>query len=879
MSLYCKNCGALNAVGRMRCGACNQPLKTIHPSNQDPPTPPWSNTTSSTKNVLSPSMTSSVKTSATHSSKTSTKDSPQLHSSANSSPSSDPLHSSHSEFMSTELIQSVDFSQAPQDQSKQKIYSSVPQSLNFNTPQPSNFNTPQPSQLDASLSPSLYNMVSLSPPSPTSSSTPPPSSSAILWSTRPEVTEDTQITEDTQTTEETPISTSDISMMHSSPPSSSISPQNQALEFVSQDSFSDLPSRTLAPERLAQLYETPQVFIFGGEDGLTQEHIPQPKLWQRAQDLLRFCEPLLTEKVNEASIFLAFELPPRSWLQALHDLCPNGEVLIWLSHWPEGKTGSQLYEGRTSAFFYGEEGLIELAVTLYRLAPFLLETHELDEWWSQVQLRASLVEVEHFQRLLSQPQIDNYLVTLFAQRMRRWARVGKNINWIQLAQASHSLSHYLSQGQSSSQALNFGPPQGSSPHEVFMLAEKLLENELLQRPRKMKGIKIACITLLRSDHPELTNFFEAFGVEIRWFKHPQALLNKITQEYFHWCFLTEYVGPWDGFDLAQEAKLRAKHIKVSISVLARRTHVLARAEHLNIDLLLYPNESTSLQVIALSRAFQQAEVQSGDMKSLDKRLDAIQNAQEIQGLPQRTGVLLIQTQEDQPWLPRWLSEIEELRKISMPKSLSAIQIDDQTIGFPIAIDLDEPIHTLCDQIKDHVHPDLNAGCILNQGARSPKSSIADAYLRLDWAKANEELLVLGWWKSGLEYERSLGAQGAQMLIVDSDPTCVDLLRFFSERAGIMVSTLTNGQAAIDLLDKLQYPPQVIIAECMLPHVNGFQILEVCQKLEKGHPRVILCSAIKRDELIEKAFAMGAADFIYKPFNMAEVMARILHVLS
>ena len=72
-----------------------------------------------------------------------------------------------------------------------------------------------------------------------------------------------------------------------------------------------------------------------------------------------------------------------------------------------------------------------------------------------------------------------------------------------------------------------------------------------------------------------------------------------------------------------------------------------------------------------------------------------------------------------------------------------------------------------------------------------------------------------------------------MLIVDADPTSSDLLRYFSERAGLMVNTLSSGQAAIELLERLQYPPQVIVVECTLPYIDGFQVLPACQNLERG----------------------------------------------
>ena len=693
-----------------------------------------------------------------------------------------------------------------------------------------------------------------------------PSTAERLWSLRPEVAP-------SQAPSLPPIAIESISPQpnfHTQSP-----PQSLSEELL------NTPSRTLAPERLAQLYETPQVFIFGGGQELESVLKDQSKILGRVNDLINFCDPLLTDQVKDASIFLAFELPPRSWLQALNDLRPDGEILIWLSQWPEGKTGAQLGEGRTSAFFYGEEGLIELAVTLYRLAPFSIEERPDDTWWSEVHLRASLVEVEHFQRMLAQPEIDHYLVTLFAQRMSRWARVAKDPLWIKLAQSSKLLSSYLNQGQHNLSALNFAPPAGGSVEEVFYAAEDLLCHELLSRSVTHRNtIKVACVTTLRTDHPQLGELLESFGAEVLWFKHPQALLERINEKYFHWIFLTEYVGPWDGFDLAQEARSRANHIKISISVFARRTHILARAEHLSIDLLLYPSDPTSYQVINLNRALKVKGSGSNDgQEGLIKRLAVIQEAQKRQGLPQRTGVLMLHTGNESPWLPQWVQTLEELRGKHMPKSLSGLSINEKTLVFPLAIDHEEPVKTFLFHARAHISDQLKAGIVLNQGLRAPESSIADGLRRLDWSIIHNLDVTLGWWKSDIENSSALGAHGAQMLIIDSDPTSSDLLKYFSEKAGLMVSTLNSGKAAIDLLERLQYPPQLLVIECTLPYIDGFQVLELCHKLERGKPRVIMTSALKRDDLIERAFELGANDFIYKPYNMAEVMARVIHALS
>ena len=819
MSVYCQNCGALNAQDRVRCSACFQSLEQAKSKPPSDLEPPWSKSPKAVKANSSTQGSFSAQNSS-QPAKPSTGSRRPPSSSASSMPPYERLKPSDRPSMVPSINSNVQLSSpATQMMSSQGFTDSV-------------------ARVKAeSTSPAEH-----------------------LWSLR-----------------------SDLSKNLITPtPKSPTGPNAQSLAPTAMGGeLAQTPSRTLAPERLAQLYETPQVFIFGGGQELDVSLETRPKMRDRVNDLVQFCEPLLTDQVKEASIFLAFELPPRSWLQALSDLRPDGEILIWLSQWPEGKKGTQLGENQTSAFFYGEEGLIELAVTLYRLAPFSIEERPNDNWWSEIHLRASLVEVEHFQRLLVQAEIDHYLVTLFAQRMRRWARVAKDPHWIRLAQSSQLLSNYLSQGQHALSALQFSAPAGGSIEEVFYAAEDLLCNELLSRSVTHRTqFKVACVTTLRTDHPEIGELLERFGAEIMWFKHPQALLERINEHYFHWCFLTEYVGPWDGFDLAQEARSRASHLKVSISVFARRTHILARAEHLAIDLLLYPSDPTSYQVITLNRALRNRSTASNDGQAgLLKRLAVIQEAQGRQGLPKRTGVVLLSTGSDQPWLPQWIQDLELLRQEHMPKSLASLNINETTIAFPLAVDQEEPIKTFLLHARAKVSNEVKAGVVLNQGVRAPESSLADALRRLDWSLIHNLDLTLGWWRSNLENSSSLGAHGAQMLIVDSDPTSSDLLRYFSERAGLMVNTLNSGQAAIELLERLQYPPQLIVVECTLPFIDGFQVLEASQKLKNSRPRVIMTSALKRDDLIEKAFGNGASDFIYKPYNMAEVMARVIHALS
>ena len=118
-------------------------------------------------------------------------------------------------------------------------------------------------------------------------------------------------------------------------------------------------------------------------------------------------------------------------------------------------------------------------------------------------------------------------------------------------------------------------------------------------------------------------------------------------------------------------------------------------------------------MITLNRALKTSSAGHNDgEQGLLKRLQVIQEAQRQQGLAQRTGVLLLNTGSDQPWLPQWLQTIDALRAEHMPKSLSALSLDEKTVAFPLAIDEENPVKTFLLHVRAQLSEPIAAGVVL-----------------------------------------------------------------------------------------------------------------------------------------------------------------------
>jgi len=115
--------------------------------------------------------------------------------------------------------------------------------------------------------------------------------------------------------------------------------------------------------------------------------------------------------------------------------------------------------------------------------------------------------------------------------------------------------------------------------------------------------------------------------------------------------------------------------------------------------------------------------------------------------------------------------------------------------------------------------------------------------------------------------------GFTILIVDDNPTNIDLLRRFLAPEHYQIAALTSGEQALKLIAKIN--PDLILLDIMMPGLNGYQ---VCQRLKEDrlyqHIPVIFVTAKVEPEDLRRGFALGAADYITKPVNQDILLARV-----
>ncbi len=118
------------------------------------------------------------------------------------------------------------------------------------------------------------------------------------------------------------------------------------------------------------------------------------------------------------------------------------------------------------------------------------------------------------------------------------------------------------------------------------------------------------------------------------------------------------------------------------------------------------------------------------------------------------------------------------------------------------------------------------------------------------------------------------AEPARVLIVDDERALRQLLEYGLEQAGFAVRSVAEGSAAFPLLES--WPPDLIVLDVMLPGKDGFALLPEIRRLTTA-PVVMLTA---RTEIGEKlaGFSAGADDYVAKPFDLEELVARLRTLL-
>ena len=117
-------------------------------------------------------------------------------------------------------------------------------------------------------------------------------------------------------------------------------------------------------------------------------------------------------------------------------------------------------------------------------------------------------------------------------------------------------------------------------------------------------------------------------------------------------------------------------------------------------------------------------------------------------------------------------------------------------------------------------------------------------------------------------------QKEKILVVDDDKNICDLLRMYLEKEGYTVVMAHNGIDAVNLFNLEN--PGLVLLDIMLPQLDGWQVCREIRKISEA-PIIMLTA---KDEVFDKVLGLelGADDYVTKPFDTKEIIARIKAVL-
>jgi len=141
-------------------------------------------------------------------------------------------------------------------------------------------------------------------------------------------------------------------------------------------------------------------------------------------------------------------------------------------------------------------------------------------------------------------------------------------------------------------------------------------------------------------------------------------------------------------------------------------------------------------------------------------------------------------------------------------------------------------------------------------------------------QTNSSLLKNAGVLSGTDLDASRESTKTRILIIDDDPDYIAMLKLLLRQADYDVSGVINQASALEAC--MQLKPDVILLDIMMPGQDGYSLFNLLRGLTNAP--IIFVSAAPRSENLSNALEIGADDYISKPFDNNELVARIRKTL-
>lgn len=117
----------------------------------------------------------------------------------------------------------------------------------------------------------------------------------------------------------------------------------------------------------------------------------------------------------------------------------------------------------------------------------------------------------------------------------------------------------------------------------------------------------------------------------------------------------------------------------------------------------------------------------------------------------------------------------------------------------------------------------------------------------------------------------------KIVLAEDNSTLSLLLKFRLEKEGYELFMAQDGREAVNLIEK--EVPDLILTDIMMPFVSGLEVIShIRLKLDLDTPIIVFSSA-GQEEMVIKAFNLGANDFMGKPFSPNELIIRVKRLLN